>query len=259
MNTRLKTTLAVVSAVVVVSVTSRVSGDAPAERRTWLNASLQGRLDSIDSTERGMERAMWNVVGTSKQSEIASLLAHAEQNATDTRPLVTELASTQVALAQQNAQGHGVDRKTDVAYEAFTLKNTARFKIKLGTMLRPVDGEVSTPFGTEKIDGTTTKARHTGVTYRPVAGTDVHAIGAGLVVLARDFPGYGLTVIVDHGGDVHSIYTHLQSIPVVAGDRIDAGTIVGAVGSTDSFDGAKLYFELRIDGTAVDPIPYFKK
>jgi murein DD-endopeptidase MepM/ murein hydrolase activator NlpD len=100
---------------------------------------------------------------------------------------------------------------------------------------------------------------HTGVDFAAPVGTPVLAALAGRVVLAEPLSGYGLTVVLDHGQGLQTLYAHLQVIGVTAGSQIDQGGELGLVGMTGVATGPHLHFELRslASGTlAHDPTPH---
>ncbi len=100
---------------------------------------------------------------------------------------------------------------------------------------------------------------HTGVDFAAAAGTPVLAALAGRVVLAEALSGYGLTVVLDHGQGLQTLYAHLQGIAVAVGSQIDQGGVLGQVGMTGVATGPHLHFELRSLATgalAHDPTPH---
>ena len=84
----------------------------------------------------------------------------------------------------------------------------------------------------------------------------VHAAGAGTVAATGSFEAYGLSLIVDHGHRVATVYTHLSSIAVSEGDSIEAGARIGRVGASGGATGPHLHLELRLGAAAVDPLDY---
>jgi murein DD-endopeptidase MepM/ murein hydrolase activator NlpD len=76
------------------------------------------------------------------------------------------------------------------------------------------------------------------------------------VVFAGERGGYGNTVIVDHGGSLATLYAHQSRLSVANGDRVQRGQTIGEVGSTGFSTGPHLHFEVRVNGTPVDPLNY---
>ena len=121
----------------------------------------------------------------------------------------------------------------------------------------PVEAtRISSGFGKVRIDPSTpTGTRtHKGLDMTAPMGAPVHAARAGQVVRAgATTGGFGNLVVVDHGGGIRSFYGHLSTIEVKKGDVVEAGTLVGGVGSTGRSSGPHLHFEVRRDGKSIDP------
>jgi septal ring factor EnvC (AmiA/AmiB activator) len=118
----------------------------------------------------------------------------------------------------------------------------------------PVDGaRVEVPYGLRVDPRFKTKTKHQGVDIRAKAGARVKAVYPGKVAFAESFQGYGLLVILDHGGGYYTLYAHLGRFLVAKGDKVPQGQAIGTLGSTGSLKGPYLYFEVREGGRAVDP------
>ena len=94
--------------------------------------------------------------------------------------------------------------------------------------------------------------RHGGLDFAAEPGVPVLAAADGRVTAAGPAGRYGNLVVTDHGGVV-TYYAHLSTVTVVAGDIVEAGSQVGAVGSTGNATGPHLHFEVRVGGVARDP------
>ena len=97
---------------------------------------------------------------------------------------------------------------------------------------------------------------HTGIDIPAANGTPVRASASGEVRIAAYTGGYGLMVELDHGAAVRTRYAHLSRMLVQPGERIEAGQVIGLVGSTGRSTGNHLHFEVRRGGLALDPIPF---
>ncbi|SFL23039.1 M23 family metallopeptidase [Methylobacterium pseudosasicola] len=122
-------------------------------------------------------------------------------------------------------------------------------------LARPTSGEpvVSSPFGTRLDPFTRGLALHTGLDLKAEAGEPARATAPGRVSAADYAGGYGNMVEIDHGHGVVTRFGHLARILVRPGQRVAAGDVIGAVGSTGRSTGAHLHYETRIDGEPVDP------
>ena len=99
--------------------------------------------------------------------------------------------------------------------------------------------------------------KHTGVDIGASYGTAIYAANSGTVTLAGWNSGYGNCVVIDHGGGKATLYGHMSSIGVSAGQTVSKGQTIGRVGSTGKSTGPHIHFEILINGTAVNPMQYF--
>jgi murein DD-endopeptidase MepM/ murein hydrolase activator NlpD len=105
---------------------------------------------------------------------------------------------------------------------------------------------------------------HKGVDFLPGNGAPIYAIADGVVSVHDDGTGgFGNHVMIDHqidGGPVTSVYAHMQtgSSPLAVGDVVKVGDFIGLVGATGAVTAPHLHFEIRLDGTAVDPFAWLK-
>ena len=120
--------------------------------------------------------------------------------------------------------------------------------------LPPVSGTVSSGFGNRS------GGRHAGIDILAPAGTSVVAASRGIASFAGNGKrGYGNFVILDHGEGITTLYGHLATIRVQSGETVPSGTVIGTVGRSGNATTFHLHFELRVDGEAVDPVPYLKR
>lgn len=125
-----------------------------------------------------------------------------------------------------------------------------------GRLKWPIQGKVMSPFGTRVHPVFKTKMTHTGIDIDGNRGDPVGAAEAGEVLFTGWLRGYGQIVVVDHGGDLTTVYAHLSRISVAEGDRVKVGQTVGLVGDTGVATGPHLHFEVRVNGEAKDPMRY---
>jgi murein DD-endopeptidase MepM/ murein hydrolase activator NlpD len=100
------------------------------------------------------------------------------------------------------------------------------------------------------------RRRHKGVDLAAPKGTPIFATADGIVGRAEWFSSYGLYVEIAHGANLETRYAHMSRLAVAPGERVRKGEIIGYVGSTGRSTGPHLHYEVRIDGIAVNPIPY---
>ncbi len=125
--------------------------------------------------------------------------------------------------------------------------------------LRPVADEyvTSAPYGQRRsYNSGPVSGFHAGQDFAAPEGAPIVAPAAGLVVLAEPLQVRGNAVLIDHGGGVFSGYWHLTDITVSAGQAVQAGDLLGHVGTTGLSTGNHLHWELRVNGFAVDPMQW---
>lgn len=113
----------------------------------------------------------------------------------------------------------------------------------------PVSGVVTSGFGWRW------GRMHEGIDISAPAGTTIRAVAGGTIIYAGWMGGYGNLTIVDHGNGLATAYAHQSSI-FVGGGSVSQGTALGSVGCTGSCTGNHLHFEVRVNGSAVDPMGY---
>jgi murein DD-endopeptidase MepM/ murein hydrolase activator NlpD len=119
-----------------------------------------------------------------------------------------------------------------------------------GVLAWPVNGPVTSPFGMRW------GRMHTGIDVGVPYGTPIHAAASGQVIYAGWMDGYGNLVFVDHGHGLSTGYAHQSSIAVSNGQSVTQGQVIGYVGCTGHCFGPHLHFEVRVNGTPVDPLGY---
>ena len=116
-------------------------------------------------------------------------------------------------------------------------------------LIWPVNGPITSGFGMRW--GT----MHEGIDIGVPCGTPIHAAASGTVIYSGWADGYGNFVVIDHGNGLATAYGH-QSAIYVSGGSVSQGQTIGAVGSTGHSTGCHLHFEVRVNGTPVDPLGY---
>jgi len=102
-------------------------------------------------------------------------------------------------------------------------------------------------------------AMHAGIDLSGPVGTPIYATADGVISDAGwNSGGYGNLVKIDHGRGIETRYGHLSKVGVLAGQRIKRGDVIGSMGSTGRSTGSHLHYEVRIEGRAVNPIPFMK-
>ncbi len=123
----------------------------------------------------------------------------------------------------------------------------------------PVDGQVLTRFGMQRHPQFGTTVFRRGIEIDAHEGESVHAVNDGQVAYADWYKGYGKLVILEHGNGLYTLYGNLSRLDLKKGDRVVRGQVIGLAGETGSLKGSKLYFEIRQNGEAQDPLAWLTK
>lgn len=122
-----------------------------------------------------------------------------------------------------------------------------------GSFIRPADGPLTSGFGSRYHPILHRTRMHTGIDIGAGYGAPIHAAGGGEVIFSGYRNGYGNCVVIDHGGGVATLYGHCSSLNVSVGQVVRQGQLIARVGSTGLATGPHLHFEVRHNGTPVNP------
>ena len=121
--------------------------------------------------------------------------------------------------------------------------------------IMPVEGIISGVYGSQRILNGKPRWPHYGIDIAAKQGTLIKSSGSGIVTMAEDDLYYtGGTIIMDHGHGISTIYSHLETVMVSVGDKINLGDIIGTVGSTGRSTGPHLDFRINWFQTRLDPM-----
>ncbi|MGB6974261.1 MAG: M23 family metallopeptidase [Terracidiphilus sp.] len=123
--------------------------------------------------------------------------------------------------------------------------------------LWPITGRVTSPFGErENPFNSSATEFHPGIDIAADVGTPVHATANGTVIVLGNESGYGRFVMVNNGHGIVTIFAHLSGVAIAEGERVRIGEVLGYVGNTCRSTGPHLLYEVRINGTPVNPYPF---
>jgi murein DD-endopeptidase MepM/ murein hydrolase activator NlpD len=126
-----------------------------------------------------------------------------------------------------------------------------------GPMGLPAAAPMNARFGSRRVyNGSTFTSYHNGADFAGAMGTPVLAAAPGRVVLADTFNVRGLSLILDHGWGVYTVYSHMSQRYANLGEFVGTGQTIGLIGSSGRATGAHLHWELWVNGTPVDPMQW---
>jgi murein DD-endopeptidase MepM/ murein hydrolase activator NlpD len=208
-------------------------------------ALMTRRLERLERTQELALRALRTeqAVGQARLARFSDLLASlgAEQNRMSR--VIAELEASERELAAMVG-----DMAPATQHQGF--------RARKGKLPPPAKGLIEVGFGKVVNPRFNTVTVQKGIDLRAPTGTPVIAVSTGTVAWSGWLKGYGNMVIVDHGSGYHSLYAHLNSTLVEVGAEVQEAQPLGEVGDTGSLKGAYLYFEIRKQGQAIDPLPW---
>jgi len=122
-----------------------------------------------------------------------------------------------------------------------------------GKLPWPIDGVVISKFGTFQNPNLKTLTENTGIDIKARSGTEVRSIFDGIVTTITYIRGYGNTIILDHGSNFYSVYTHVSEVDVEENNYVEARQVIAYVGDSGSLEGSKLHFEIWGNREKINP------
>jgi murein DD-endopeptidase MepM/ murein hydrolase activator NlpD len=127
-----------------------------------------------------------------------------------------------------------------------------------GTMSFPLRAQITSPFGVRRHPIFGVRKFHTGIDLAGPNHSAIRAADSGSVLFTGWYGGYGRVVIVSHGKGMATLYAHLSSIKVQAGDNVHKGDVIASEGSTGFSTGPHLHFEVRVNGKPNNPLNFVR-
>mgnify|MGYP000867457655 CR=1 FL=1 len=219
------------------------------EELNGLRAELDKKKSALAEKEKALRADKASVEGKKAQVQ--------ESNAT-----------LQADMEELQAQSAAIERELQAAYAAQRANsgssggstgstgNVGGPTYSGGSMEWPVPSSrhITSPFGWRVHPIFGDMRFHSGIDISCSGGAAIVAANSGTVFAARYMSGYGNTIIVDHGGGISTLYAHNSSLYVSAGQKVSRGQTIAGAGSTGNSTGVHLHFEVRVDGTPVDPL-----
>ncbi len=194
----------------------------------------------------------------SRKRKKAVLLASVREEKGLYQQTLRELEESSVSLWAMIKKAEQ-ERKAAKAVRLFPPKAARDAGPGTGRLPWPADGRVLTRFGMQRHPQFNTMVFRRGIEIAVREGEPVRAVSDGQVVYADWYKGYGKLVIIEHGPGFYTLYGNLSRLDLNKGDPVSRGQVLGLAGDTGSLKGAKLYFEIRRNGEAQDPLAWLAK
>ena len=220
---------------------------------------LRRKREEFDSAVRKTDTLLRNVQNEQKKAEAAAKELENAQKAVGKK--ITNLMS-QKRKKKSSAVKITPSKNSNVGGSKATVPVDTNSTTPSGgvkSLSWPLNGRVTMQYGSRIHPTFKTKIFNSGIDIAASAGTPVKAAGPGEVLYQGWLRGLGQVVIIDHGGDLTTVYAHLSGTSVREGSNVKTGTVIGRAGNTGTDAEYGLHFEVRKNGSAVNPMNYLRR
>ncbi|MFA6170114.1 MAG: peptidoglycan DD-metalloendopeptidase family protein [Candidatus Margulisiibacteriota bacterium] len=213
--------------------------------KSYLSVSKVKRSVLQDRTKEIKELV---VVVAGEKERIAQQLQEKKQ-------LADELKDREKEYEKKVAELEHSSRELEVMIQKKTAERTGAAIKSTGTLIWPLRGRITLEFGVRhRIQG-----RHTGIDIAATYGSPILAADSGEVIFSGWWDGYGKAIVIDHGRGLATVYAHMSRLYASVGSKVIKGQTIGLEGSTGYSTGPHCHFEVRRNGTPVNPRKYLPK
>jgi murein DD-endopeptidase MepM/ murein hydrolase activator NlpD len=214
--------------------------------------ALQEERARVSSLEEDQAAITGELQAADQECKVA--LSEIEAARAAKKAVLTTIEKNQALWAQQEDQLQADSGRITALLNK--TKAVTPTKAGKGVLSWPVVAPVTSGFGYRIHPIFRVRSLHTGIDLDAAMGESIKAAAAGTVIFAGWRGGYGKCIIIDHGGGIATLYAHQSTILASAGQVVKRGAVIGKVGSTGYSTGPHLHFEVRVNGSPVDPMGY---
>ena len=211
---------------------------------------LRRKRAEFDSAVQKTDTLLRSVQTEQKKAEEASRELQAAQRAVGSK--INALMAQKKKAQAKKAQTPVAGSRAAVPAKSTTTASGPK------SLSWPLQGTVVMQYGSRVHPTFKTKIFNSGIDIKAPSGTAVKAAGPGEVLYQGWLKGFGQVVIIDHGGDLSTVYAHLGGANVREGAKVKTGTVIGRVGNTGANSEYGLHFEVRKNGSAVNPMGWLR-
>ncbi len=222
-------------------------------------ALLKELADLVDHKNR-LKRRMDHLVAQTANIT-ASIRAQKEEQVAQTHDEAAVVRSIRAERATWEAAEEQLERSSqniEAMIRRLMARRTRKPALGTGRFTWPVSGRITSGYGPRMHPIFRVVKPHRGIDFGAGWGSQVVAADTGVVLFSGWYDGYGKVVMVDHGADLVTMYCHLSSFAVGVGAKVSRGQRIASVGSTGFSTGPHLHFEVRRNGTPVNPLGFLR-
>ena len=217
---------------------------------------LKKQRAEYDTTIKKTDTLLKNVQSEQKKAEAAAKELENAQKAVGNKITVL-MNKKKTAQTKKAAPAKSTVAGSKAAVPVKSSNTPAAGSVK--SLSWPVNGTVTMQYGSRVHPVFKTKIFNSGIDIKAAAGTPVKAAGPGEVLYQGWLRGFGQVVMIDHGGDLTTVYAHLSGASVREGAAVKTGTVIGRVGNSGTDSEYGLHFEVRKNGSAQNPMNYLRR
>ncbi len=231
-------------------------------RINFLNILLRSNRESLEELRKkeevqkkekeNLEKEKKNLESLLKENENLKISLLEEEKKRDNL-LKTLLSKEEEYKKEIEVYKRKIEEQEEKIQEIIRRAELAKKLPEVGNIIWPVKGPIVSPFGMRIHPVYGIWAFHSGADIDAPTGTPIKAVADGIVIYAGWLGSYGIVVFLRHGGNISTVYAHMQYFTVELNQYVKQGDIIGYVGNTGLSTGPHLHFEIRIDGKPVDP------
>ncbi|MCI8273553.1 MAG: M23 family metallopeptidase [Clostridia bacterium] len=175
------------------------------------------------------------------------------------RPEMAELSDVEATVAALYVEKKVVEQPVNTNKKVANKKvststNISYQKVPLGVnLIRPISGTITSRFGARS---SRRVSNHTGLDIGAKTGTPIKAAASGTVKFSGSKGSFGYMIVISHGNGIETYYAHCSKLYAKAGERVNQGEVIAAVGNTGNSTGPHLHLEVRVNGVAHNPQNY---